>query len=491
MVAPSHLTLGIVGVYLLLILGIGQYTSRFTDNSREDYLMASRSFGTVVLFFALFATNLTAVVIFGGPGLAYVAGIGAFGYFVGASFLLPVAIMTLGYRFWIIGKEWGHITPAQIINHRWEAKYLGLVLTAIYTVWMIPYIFVSVQGGAIALSAFTNGLIPYWGGTLLILGVVTLYVYQGGMRGTAWTNTFQGAVLMLFILTLFIWISLKLGGFVEATSAVAKIKNEVFLNRAGIPLLQPRNYFSLTLLGTLGLIMFPHLIIRFMTARSIKNLKQTAVLYPIAMVLTWGPAVFIGFWGIAQIPNLQNPNFILPEMVGELLPTWMFGFALAGVLAAVMSSLDGQVLTLSTFFSEDVLNEFYDVDEDREMWFTRAFLVFIYLAALVGALFFRDRIIDTAVLFLAGFGLTFFPIVVGLYWRRSTKESVYVGILTGFVGLWLFVLGVLPESLTFGFHPFVVVFVIQILLTVLTALVTEPPSDERIEAYEDAFQGGW
>lgn len=73
------LILGIVAVYLVLVLGIGSYAARRTGESREDYLMASRSFGTLVLIAALFATNMSAVTMIGAPGLSYNIGPGAFG----------------------------------------------------------------------------------------------------------------------------------------------------------------------------------------------------------------------------------------------------------------------------------------------------------------------------------------------------------------------------------------------------------------------------
>jgi len=334
MVSTANLIiLGITGFYLLIVLGIGQFASRVTGSDREDFLMADRSFNTIVLLAALFATNMTAVVMIGAPGLAYGAGAGAYGFFVSLfAFLFPVFIMTIGYRIWLVGKRFEHITPGQILNHRWNAKYLGLVLLALFTVWTIPYVLVGVQGAGITLEAITNGLVPYWAGALVTLAVVAFYVYQGGMRGTGWTNTFQGAVFILFLLAIFIWIPLRLGGFDEATQAVAEINNGVFLNRGGIPPFGPKAWFSQGLIVAFGAFVYPHLFIRYMTANSIKTLKNTSVLYPVAVLLVWTPAAIIGFWGIAQFPNLANPDFILPTMVGELLPVWAIGFALAGIL---------------------------------------------------------------------------------------------------------------------------------------------------------------
>lgn len=493
MVAGSNLlVVGITAVYLLIVLGVGQLAARVTGTSREDYLMADRSFSTIILLAALFATNMTAVVMIGAPGLAYNAGAGAFGFFVVLfAFLFPVFLMTVGYRIWMVGKEFGHITPAQIINHRWDAEYLGVLAMGMFTVWTVPYLLVGVQGGGIVFEALTDGLVPYWAGAAIVLVVVGGYVYQGGMRGTGWTNAFQGAVFIAFLLAMFVWIPLRVGGFTEATNAVAQINGGVLLNRAGIPPFQPRVWFSQGLIVAFGAFMFPHLFIRYMTAKSVKNLQQTAVLYPVAVIVVWVPAVMLGFWGIAQIPDLANPDFILPAMVDEFLPVWVIGFALAGILAALMSSLDGQVLTLSTFFTEDVLRPFFDVDESREIHYTRLFLVAIFLAAFAGALLTRDSIVDTATFAFSGFALMFFPICSAFYWRRSNKYAAYVGLVWGFVGLWAFELGLLPESLTFGFLPFIPVAVSQLVLMIVVAYLTPKPPEERVSQYERLFENVW
>jgi SSS family solute:Na+ symporter len=493
MVSGSNLLIvGITAVYLLIVLGVGHLAARATGTSREDYLMADRSFSTIILLAALFATNMTAVVMIGAPGLAYRTGAGAFGFFVVLfAFLFPVFLMTVGYRIWMVGKEFGHITPAQIINHRWGANNLGLLAMIMFTIWTVPYILVGVQGGGIVFETLSNGLVPYWLGAAIVLVVVGAYVYQGGMRGTGWTNAFQGAVFIVFLLAMFIWVPFRLGGFESATAAVAQIKGGALLNRAGIPPFQPRPWFSQGLIVAFGAFMFPHLFVRYMTARSVKNLQQTAVLYPIAVIVVWIPAVVLGFWGLAQFPELANPDFILPTMVSEFLPIWVVGFALAGILAALMSSLDGQVLTLSTFFTEDVLREFFDISESREISYTRGFLVVIFLAAFIGAMVTRNSIVDTATFAFSGYGLMFFPICSAFYWRRSNKYAAYAGLLWGFLGIWAFELGLLPSNLTFGFLPFVPLVVTQLIVMIVVAYATEQPPKDKIQQYEDLFEHIW
>lgn len=222
-----------------------------------------------------------------------------------------------------------------------------------------------------------------------------------------------------------------------------------------------------------------------------ENLKKTGLLYPIAILLAWVPAVMIGYWGIAVMPDLENPDFILPLMVEANLPFWVLGLALVGILAAIMSSIDGIILTLSTMFTVDFARKYLDLSEKREVLLTRVFIVLVIAASYASAILTDETIIGTGIVFLQGFAGVFIPLVAALYWESSTEESILVGLLIGFFGLWGFQLGILPGSLSFGFLPMAPVLIGQIIGMVLVAQLTTRPSKERIAEYKQAFPDRW
>ena len=139
-------TLVVTALYFLLVLGIGEYARRKTKFDPEDYFMASRSFGTLVLLFALLATNMSAFIMVGIPGIVYSIGIGAYGW--GSVFFLtfPVVFATVGYRLWLTGKKFGHITPGDLFDHRYDATHLGTLVMLMMTFWTIPYVVAGAQG---------------------------------------------------------------------------------------------------------------------------------------------------------------------------------------------------------------------------------------------------------------------------------------------------------------------------------------------------------
>lgn len=494
MVNPAAFVLGTVIAYLLIVLGIGEYARRRTRLDREDYFMASRSFGTLVLLFALLATNMTAFVMIGAPGLAYQAGAGAYGYVNGVfTLVFPLVLGTVGYRLWLTGKRFGHITPGQVFNHRFQSKHLGTFVMILMVFWTIPYILLGAIGGGVAFNALTQGAVPYAVGAFIPLAVVFVYVLTGGMRGTGWTNVFQGAVFIVFLWGLLFLLGIKLGGFPSATQAVIE-QNAGLVTRAGPPVFSTKMWFSFALVLAGNALMFPHLFRRVLVALDEHTLRKTMVLYPIGLMLTWIPAVIVGFWGAGQITGLTGTEVdtILPRMVGNFTPPIIIGLALAGILAAIMSSMDGQTLAISTMISEDLIRQYSEgISERREVLFARGMVGVVLLITFGAALIRPGTIVDIAEFGFSGYALMFFPLIVSLYWRGISEEAVWLGLAWGFIGLWLFQLNVLPESLTFGFMPFIPVLAVQIGLTLVVGYATEAPDRQRIHAYFELFDGVW
>ena len=490
---PQAIVLLTTVAYLGFVVGIGEYARRRTAGTREGFFMASRSFGTVVLFFALLATNMTSFVLLGAPGLAYEAGIGAFGYIVGLpTLVLPLLFGTVGYRFWLAGRRFGHITPGQLFAHRLGSSRLGVYVMGLMTFWTVPYLLLAAIGSGIAFDVLTDGTVPYWLGAAVPLVVVFLYVTAGGMRATGWTNVFQGLVFMLFLWGLLVVLAAQFGGPREATTATAGAAPE-HLTREGPPQFETRTWISFALVISINAIMYPHIFRRLMTALDATAIRRLLVLYPLGLLVTWTPAVLIGFWGRGQVPGLTGTDVdtILPVLVAEHTPPVLAGVALAGVLAAIMSSLDAQTLSVSTMLSQDLFSEHTAVSERSEIRATRGLIAAILGVTFLLALRQPDTIVGIAEFAFSGYALLFFPLVVSLYWRRATSAAAWVGLTWGFAGLLAFQVGVVPAWLTFGFMPFVPLAVSQVLVTVAVGLVTEPPRAEIVAEYFELYDRSW
>jgi SSS family solute:Na+ symporter len=194
-------TLVVVVIYLAVLLGIGVVSSRRGLASAEDYFLAGRGFGTIVLFMALFGTNVTAFALLGLPGLAYRKGIGVFGFFgAAAAFWGVVVFILLGYPIWNLGKRHGYVTPSQMFAERWASPAVGYVVLFFMLLYTVPYLVIGVMGGGYAISRVADGHVSYEIAALSVTVVTVTYTSMGGMRGTAWTNVFQAGVFLLFLI---------------------------------------------------------------------------------------------------------------------------------------------------------------------------------------------------------------------------------------------------------------------------------------------------
>ena len=440
----------------------------------EDYFLAGRSLGPAVFLLSLFGANMTAFSILGASGHAFANGIVTFGLMASSSALIiPVCLFVIGTRLWALGRRHGFITPVQMFRDRWECGHIGTVIFAVQAVLLVPYIIIAVMGGGTTLAAVSGGRVPYWLGGAIVSLVVMGYVFFGGMRGTAWVNTFQTILFLMFGAIAVTVIGSGMGGFRNAMeSLLASPSTAPLLTRERI---SPLYFFSYTFIP-LSSIAFPHIGIFCLTAKRLGHFKKTVALYPICMLLIWLPSVFLGVAANAakdvpaiasklearsklaainsarqnpanpanpqnpeNLENRENPenpenlarlrsqasgDDVILRLVDGYAPLWLASLLGACVMAAVMAS-DSQILALSTMFTEDVF-AFYGGKERFgqavQVATGRVFVVLITLVAYTIALQVPQSIFDVATQYaFAGYAALSPLLVAALFWRRSTK----------------------------------------------------------------------
>jgi len=422
----------VIAVYLLIIACVGGLAFRRGKTNTEDFFLANRSVGEMVFFLSLFATNMTAFAILGSSGQAYRQGIGIYGLMASSSGLvIPLTIFFIGTRLWALGKRFGHQTQVAFFRDRWECDAIGTVIFALSAAMLVPYMIISIMGGGTVLAQISHSqgggapLIPYWLGCGVVAVVVTLGVFLGGMRGTVWVNILQTTLFLCFGAVAVVTISHALpGGFGEYISKLAANPKTSFLvTRERIP---ERFFWSYTLIP-LSSIMFPHMAIMCFSARKVTAFKRTVVLYPVAIMLIWLPAVFLGVLGAATLGKVADPDGVLLLMLEKYAPVWLAGILGAGIISAVMGSDAHQVLALSTMFTKDIYQHYGGREKYGEkgaVYFARIFIVLVTLAAYLIALELKDKqgIFEIAVRYAFSGFAAMAPVMVGaLFWKRSTK----------------------------------------------------------------------
>ena len=394
------------------------------------------------------------------------------------------------------------------------------------------------------------GGIPPWLTGLVVSLVVLTYVFMGGSRGAAYANTFQTIVFMIMGLVAFIFVYQSLGGLKNAGKVPARIsenalivqdyrydkdseslvKNEPakiigklntsegidlhnkqphfsrtpikvefkkknpktgeissFEREIGIPFVTFVSYFFIPL--SVG--MFPHLFQHWLTAKSAKAFRLTVIAHPLCIMVVWVPCVLVGAWASGLLPPGIPPPAVLSAMLNLLVgDPVLTGLLTAGVLAAIMSSLDSQFLCLGTMFTNDIVihrageKKFSD---QKIILIARVFIVCIVALTYALAMWAKDaNVFDLAIWCFSGFSALFPVVFAALYWKRATKQGAFASILSALISwLYFFHLSGYGGEMVIGpgIIPAAICFIVAAVAMVVVSYLTSPPSKQTIEKF--------
>lgn len=422
--------------YVLALAAVGLLARRRSGASAREYFLAGKGLGTVTLFMALFGTNCTAFVLVGIPGIAYQKGIGVFGMNAAIVALsIPLSFYLIGVPARRMALRLGALTPAELYARRFGrdtagGRWVGYLLFAVFTLYTVPYMATAVDGAALTLELVSDGAVPRALGAAAVLLVALAYTTLGGMRATAWTNVLQGSIFLSFMVAVFFLVPARHGGLAELMEEVRRVAPEVLLVDSSDPFYAPGTWFSWGLAISLCVIAFPHMLVRLFAAESERSIRTICQLYPVALVLLWLPAVLLGVWGRALYPDLaaDDADQIFALMVRGELPGWLSSVGFLAVLAAVMSTLDAQILTLGSMLSRDLVGEEPAPGQvNRGRWFG----VLVALGVFGFWALFGRSIFGTGAVAFSGF-VTLVPVLaLGARWRRFTAAGALASILLG------------------------------------------------------------
>jgi len=514
----SRVPLLVIGAYLGLLLLLGALSARFFRGTSADYFVASRSIGPFLLLMSVFGTTMTSFALVGSTGKSFDQGIGVYGLMASWSGLVHSAVFFfVGIKLWAIGKRFGYMTQVQYFRDRFQSDLLGYVLFVILVALVIPYLLMGLLGAGATVRGIsggmfpevfpaTDGALPQWLTGLVICAVVLGYVFFGGVRGAAWANTFQTLVFMATGVVAFYMISQAMGGLGEATARVAEHSPQ-HLQREGM--FGKAEFFTYMFIP-LSVGMFPHVFQHWLTARSAKTFRLTVVAHPLCITIVWVPTVLIGVWAaglvasgdMAAVPS----NRVLGAMVGELVNSpLLMGLLTAGILAAIMSSLDSQFVCMGTMFTRDIV--IHLVGEDRftdrqKLWISRSFIVAIVAMTYGLSLQPPPHIFDLGIWCFSGFSGLFSLVVASLYWKRVTRPAALACVaVTALVWGALIADALIftgnryfgPDEgdyLIMGMMPVTIIVAVSTLTLVIVSLLTPPMDAQRVSRFFAATPAG-
>jgi len=368
----------VVAVYVLSLLGIGfyAYKQRQKDNM-QDFFLAGRSLGFTILFLTLYATQYSGNTLLGFSGATYRNGLS---FLVCVHFMTAIVVCYLLFapQLYRLSRQNQFLTPGDFIFHRYQNQFLRILVTLIMVYALANFTLAQMRTLGTAFAGISQGRIPMWAGVIGLALVMLIYESLGGMRSVAWTDAIQGGMLLAGFTIL---IGVAFSQFGSLPEAIEKLAG----NPDTLHKIKPpdgdgaRNWMSFVLLVGLGAAIYPQAIQRVYAARNVGTLKRSLAVMAFMPLVTALVSVMIGLLMAAHLPDLEKEflgsgtipsETVLTQMCLEIMQQSVFGYWLvvilfSSLLAAVMSTADSALLSISSMITHDIYGQTFRPDADQ------------------------------------------------------------------------------------------------------------------------------
>lgn len=423
--------------YLLFLIGVGVYFYGKTSNS-EDYLIGGRGLGSWVTALSAQASDMSGWLLMGLPGAVYLSGFGEMWVVIGLTIGTYLNWKFIAPRLRVETEIEDALTLPTFLEKR--LKDDSGVIRKILALGTLFFFTIYCSSGLVASGKLFESILGIDYKIAVCIGAITivLYTFMGGYLASCWTDFFQGALMFIAIIIVPIAAFYKIGDM-ETVRQGIELK-EVSLN------IFEKGGKSIGVLGILsslawglGYFVQPHILVRFMSIKNVKELKKSRRIAMIWVIISLLGAIAIGLLGIPLFKDVNelggDPERIFIYMIQGLFNPWMAGILLAAILSAIMSTIDSQLLVSSTTLTEDFYKYIKkDVSDKEIMWIGRVCVLVVAGIALLLALNPNAKVLSMVAYAWGGFGTMFGGAIISvLYLKNVSSKSVLAGIIVGLV----------------------------------------------------------
>lgn len=493
-----------VVVYLVGMLIIGFIYSK--NSTSEDFYLGGRKLGPIVTAMSTEASDMSAYLLMGVPGLAFFCGVAEAGW-------TAIGLCIGTYLNWLIVAKRLHrysiklnaITVPDFLSLRFrdKTKLIETIGALTVIIFFVPY----TASGFAACGKLFNSLFgfDYMPSMIISAIVIVAYCATGGFMAASVTSLIQGFVMTIALIIVLIFGVHTAGGWdVVWANAKALPGYLSFTSSTDIVAGGVTSYNGLKILSTLawglGYFGMPHVLIHFMAAKSEDKLTFSRRMATVWVIISLGVAVIIGIIGYSMVKagalaipasEAEAENLIVNS--AALLSTKNAGLALvagviiAGILAATMSTADAQLLGAASGVTHNLLNNVFGLklDDKKSMLIAR---ITVVIVAILGVIFAADpnssifRVVSFA---WAGFGATFGPVMLfSLFWKRCNYQGAIAGMISGAATVFIWKYLVAPLGGILSIYELLPAFVVSSIFIVVVSLCTKAPEKEIVEIFE-------
>jgi len=414
----------VMGSYIAALMLLGWISYKKSDTLKE-FLIMGGSAGGIVIALAYASTQYSVSTFMGCSGYVYRNGWSSFNIAATGSFNMVWPVLLVGYPLLKIRKRLNILTLPDFMAERYYSNFYRGFVAVMVPIFLLPYMGVQIMGGGLVIHAFTGE--PFWVGAVIMGTVIALYCSFGGIRGAILTDTLQGALMLGGALVLAIVGIHKAGGFGSLNSWLATNmpKHLSMPGSAGFAT-YPGNISQFVLWGLFAVAQ-PQLFTKFLAVRNEKELTRTmvfgAIFFFAAAWLIWTAAMS----ATKLVPGLTGKGIdsTIPLLALKILPFSIASLLVSALIAAGMSTIDSALIMTSSAISRDLVQNTFAVKitEAGVLKLSRAMVIALAIVATVFGVIRPGLIFSIVMMVFGGFGVLLAPIVLGLHWKRATREA--------------------------------------------------------------------
>ena len=490
-------------VYLIGMIYIGFRCSK-KNNSTDDFYLGGRKLGPFVTAMSAEASDMSSWLLMGLPGVAYLTGISDAGW-------TAIGLAAGTYINWLIVakriRRYTHtcnnsITIPSFFSNRYrdEKKMLQVIAAIFIVIFFIPY---TASGFAACGKLFSSLFgVKYLTAMIISAIVIVAYTTLGGFLAASTTDFIQSIIMSVALIVVLIFGVETAGGIGAVIHNASELPGYLSMTLSyDVNTGKAAPYSALTIVSTaawgLGYFGMPHILLRFMAVEKPEKIKLSRRVATIWVVISMAVSIFIGVAGNAmiragRIESQNDSERILIAIATAIskhgvLAALIAGIILAGLLAAIMSTADSQMLAASSSVSQNIVREVFvkDLSEKKSMLIARCTLIGIAFVAVILAWNQNSSVFRIVSFAWAGFGAAFGPVVLlALFWKRSNMWGTLTGMLSGGIMVFVWKYGISTLGGVFAIYELLPAFLVALVVNVLVSLATKAPSQEIVDEFE-------
>ncbi|WP_181768117.1 sodium:solute symporter family protein [Streptomyces albidus (ex Kaewkla and Franco 2022)] len=434
----------IFALAMVATIVVGLLSARGRDKGMTEWSVSSRGLGVLFIWLLMAGETYTSFSFLGTAGWSFSFGV---------PILYLVAYLTTGFAvayvvgpaLWTYASRHRLISIADMAEHRFRSRPLGILVAVVATVFIVPYIQVQIQGMGVVVNAMTYGSIDLRVAAVISFVVAEVFILVSGLRGSAWVSAMKDVLVIAAVAFLAVYVPMHyLDGVGDFMHRMVTEKPE-WLTFPGHESggLDGTWFISTLLLNAVTITIFPTTVAGYLSAKSPNALRRNALLLPWYQLLLFIP-MMVGATALFVMPNLKNPDLALFSLVTDSLPAPLVAvIGVAGALSAIVP-MSVFMLAIGTLWGKTLLGggngadprsrrtgSGAPADDMRTKRLSQLVCVLAGLLALGGSLFFPNTLVQLSVLSYEGLAQLVPAVLLALYWRRMSAVAAGSGMLVG------------------------------------------------------------